>query len=291
MPNLFFAQSLQFNLIGKKNKLVKNASVYFDNTSCGSDSLAVFNQQLYQFNCFPEGVVPVHIEAKGYEIKTLLINKQSTNSIITINLLKKGWQTIKLENATYKFWKLKNVLYVKEKDKESMYRLRVLLDSLEFYESPYYGKDYYINENGQDFSAYDSPIIDLLRKSEYTLVAAPVILLYRELKDGEKKFQSVNQLLPIANVIEFEENKAPTEQELYQYGLEKYWIYDNQVGGSSPYAFKTVNQSAGLCVLDIIEILQKNFPDVQPKVFNLENWYSLDFNQSITNEEIEKIDK
>lgn len=291
LPELFFAQAIQFTVLGKKNKPIKGASIYFTNIDCGADSIAGFQGGNYQFNCFPEGMIPVHFEAKGYESKTLLIKQKSINSSLTVNLLKKGWQTIKLEDATYKFWKLKNVLYVKEKDPGSIYRLNLLLDSLGLFESPYYGKDFYEHENGQDFSAFDSPILELIRKSEFTLVVAPVILLFRELKDGEKKFQSVNKLLPITNIIEFKDNKLPQEQIIDQFNLEKYWIYSDQIGGNSPFAYQTSSNRTGLCILDILDTIEKGFPDVEPKIFNPGNWYSLNFDQFHTKDELEEIEE
>lgn len=290
VPEINFAQSVEFIITGKKNKPVKNVSISFIDESCGSDSLAVLNGQKYQFNCFPEGIVPVHIEAKGYELKTVLLDKQHATKPVSVNLLKKGWQTVKLDDATYKFWKLKNVLYVKEKDNESMYRLGVLLDSLDLFESPYYGQDYYEHENGQDFSAFDSPILEFLRNHQLTFIVEPVILLYRELKDGEKKFQSVNKLLPIPNVIEFDKNQSPPESVLKQFCLEKHWIYANQVGGTSPFAYRTNSQATGLCILDIIEALQKSHPELTPRIFNAADWYSLDFNKVIIEEGLEKTD-
>lgn len=278
VPELISAQSVQFIITGKKNKPVKEVSISFDGNSCGSDSLAVLSGQKYQFNCFPEGIVPVHIEAKGYELKTILLNKQHAGKPISVNLLKKGWQTIKHDEATYKFWKLKNVLYVKEKDDESIYRLGLLLDSLGLFESPYYGQDYYEHENGQDFSAFDSPVLEFLRGHQLTFIVEPVILLFRELKDGEKKFQTVNKLLPIPNVIEFGKNQTPPENVLKQFCLEKHWIYANQVGGKSPHAYRTGNPGTGLSILDIIEALQKTYPELTPTIFDAADWYSLDFN-------------
>jgi len=287
IPELFYAQSIQFSITGKNNRPVKGADVYFTDVSCSQDSLAKLSGQHYQFNCFPEGIVPVHIEAKGYELKTVMLDKRYANSVVSVNLLKKSWQTIRLEDATYKFWKLKNVLYIKEKDEASSYRLGVLLDSLGLFESPYYGNEFYEHENGQDFSAFDSPILEFLRNHELTLIVSPVILLFRELKDGEKKFQTINKILPITNIIEFEDNQIPPEAVLRQFCLEKYWIYDNQVGNNSPFAFKTINQKTGLCILDIIEIIQKSNPELEPKIFNPANWYSLEFDQSISPEEDE----
>jgi|GEM_PF-4362875 len=278
LPELSYTQSIQFKILGKKSRPVKGATVHFLNNSCGADSLAVAESDYYKFNCFPDGVVPVHVEAKGYEQKTVLIKKGASNPLVTINLLKKGWQTIRLHEATYKFWKLQNVLYVKERNNESVYRLSILLDSLGLQESPYYGKDFYEHKNGQDFSTFDSPILKFIRNSEHTLLAAPVILLYRELKDGEKKFQTVNKLLPISNIIEFD-GPPPSENVLNQFCLEKHWIYSDQVGSASPFAYKAVGQGAGLCILDIIETLKLSHPDLNPKIFDPGNWYSLEFDQ------------
>jgi len=277
LPQIFSAQNIQFNVLGKKNKRVKNANIYFIDDHCGADSIAVPNGEHLQFNCFPDGIIPVYIEAKGYEQRILLLDKNEAGKPFNVHLLKKGWQTIQFADASYKFWKLKNVLYIKEKNDESFYRLGLLIDSLKLFESPYYGKDFYEHENGQDFSPFNSPILEQLRKSDLTLMAAPVLLLYRELKDGEKKFQSVNKLLPVSNIIEFE--NPPHQEVLSSFCLEKKWIYDNQTGGTSPFGFATKTTGSGLCVLDIIKVIEQSHPDLKPKVFDPGNWYSLEFDQ------------
>ncbi len=275
------ANLLSFNIFGGKGESVKKVTVRFAKTSCGGDSLAVFDRRKgsYVFNCFPDTRTEVYFEAPGYNLQVLTIAKSNLGKTIPVKLQKKGPQTIKIDDSDFKYWKLHNVLFLKEKEGKT-FKFQQLIDSLQLFESPYYGENFYEHEEKIDFDGWNDPVLRAFRTSGMTLVAAPVILLFKERAEGDNKFRSVNKLLPVTNIFEFENNKKPDPAIIKALGLEEIFIYENKWKANSPKAYQSLNPGLGLQVLCLQNTMDLLHPDFQIKCLDVDNHFSLGLNES-----------
>lgn len=275
------AKQPMFNIFGGKGESVKKVTIRFTDNSCGGDSIAVYDRDKgsYRFNCFPEARTNVYFEAPGYNTQVLTIAKSGLDQTIPVKLQKKGPQTITIDDSDYKYWELHNVIYLKEKEGKA-FKLKQLIDSLQLFESPYYGENFYEHEEKIDFDGVNDAFLSSFRKSGMTIVAAPVILLFKEREAGDNKFRPINKLLPVANIIEFEKNKKPNPDIYQMLGMEEVFVYENQWQASSPKAYQSINPGLGLQVLCLQNTIDLLHPDIKVKCLDVNNHFSLGLNES-----------